>query len=265
VNTLVCFTGRRLDRPLDLLGSVASVLDSGERPLSVLLVLPLGQFERTRAELEAELGGFRDRGGAGLLITEDYGGEWSRTFGVSDAPAAHFINARGEFAWRHEGALEQDRLASVLRDHLLPAAPPRTRLIRLAVRAGEQAPNAMLVDSRGHQTTLRRMRGKRVLLNFWQSWSAPCIRELQRLQRLHEAGSEWIVIAVSGDANEAALEEVRRAHGLTFALVHDGERAIASLYTIRCWPTTVSITEEGLVERIWFGRVPERHAELPHE
>lgn len=261
VNTLVYFTGGRVDRPLDMLESALSALDSTERPLSVLLVLPQGQFERTRSELEEALGGSRERFGAQLLITEDYGREWSRTFGASDAPGAHLMDSRGEFAWRHEGMLEHRTLAAALHDRLLPAPAAQAALIRLAVQSGEPAPDVALVDNRGHQTTLRRLRGKRVLLSFCQSWSAPCIRELQRLQRLHEAGSEAIIIAVIGDDDAAVFEAMSGSHGLTFGLVHDREHAIGAQYGVRCWPTTVSISEEGLVDRIQFGLSHERHSE----
>ena len=64
------------------------------------------------------------------------------------------------------------------------------------------------VSSTAHQcrasvtssTPLHRMRGREVLLNFWQSGSAPCIKELERLERLHKragkraplAGIDWL-------------------------------------------------------------------------
>ena len=124
-------------------------------------------------------------------------------------------------------------------------------------------PDAYFQDAHGEFTALRRLRGQRVLLNFWQSWSAPCIKELRRLQLLHEARGERapVIVAVNGGEAGEAIAEVRRQHKLTFALVPDADQRLARLYGVACWPTTVAINEEGIVNRVQFGLSHERREE----
>jgi peroxiredoxin len=102
------------------------------------------------------------------------------------------------------------------------------------------------------------MRGRNVILNFFQSWSAPCIRELQRLQALQERrpkGGGPFVVALHGGNDEKALADLRKRHGLTFPLVQDRDQVIARQYGITCWPTTIAINRS--IGRMQLGTVRE--------
>jgi peroxiredoxin len=104
------------------------------------------------------------------------------------------------------------------------------------------------------------MRGRNVILNFFQSWSAPCIRELQRLQALQEKrpkdGGPYVV-ALHGGNDEKAVADLRKRHGLTFPLVQDRDQVIARQYGITCWPTTIAINPDGSIGRMQLGAVRE--------
>jgi peroxiredoxin len=104
------------------------------------------------------------------------------------------------------------------------------------------------------------MRGRNVILNFFQSWSAPCIRELQRLQALQEKrpkGGGPYVVAFHGGNDEKAVADLRKRHSLTFPLVQDRDQAIARRYGITCWPTTIAINPDGSIGRMQLGAVRE--------
>ena len=109
---------------------------------------------------------------------------------------------------------------------------------------------------------LDRLRGQQVLLNFWQSWSAPCLRELRRLQRLHDEAAKHglVIMGVNGEARNV-LAEVRKQYNLTFPMIHDPGHRVAARYGVQCWPTTVSINPEGIVDRIQFGATHTHRAE----
>jgi peroxiredoxin len=114
-------------------------------------------------------------------------------------------------------------------------------------------PDTVFTDDQGNQIALRRLRGQNVLLNFWRSWSAPSIQELRRLQRLQDQERRPLILAINGDEDRNALAEVRSRNNLTFPLVHDPQKSIATRYGVQCWPTTVSINEEGIVDHVQFG------------
>jgi peroxiredoxin len=112
----------------------------------------------------------------------------------------------------------------------------------------------------GEEYVLHRFVGREVLLNFWQSWSAPCLAELSRLQRLHEGrGKAPFIVAFHGGNNRDALKEIRKRLGLTFPLVQDSQQQIAQQFGVRSWPTTVLIGVDGRTEQIQFG-VAHEHA-----
>jgi peroxiredoxin len=260
-NHLVYFLDRRADRPLRAL---ASVLSSMRRrvALGLLVVVPPGTFDGRRREVEAELGSLGEGPLGGVHVTEDDEGGWTRTFAPSRLPATYLVDARRRFAWRHEGDLEPHILAAALDRHVVPAPVPRRRPLRLAISRGQRAPDAIFRDDNDRQLALHRARGSQIILAFWQSWSAPCLRELARLQAARGRGvGTALVVAFHGGKDEGALGDVRRRLGLTFVLAHDAHQRVARAFGIRCWPTTVRLDSEGRVEHVRFGFSPDRSAD----
>ena len=252
-NTLIHFAGRNMERPLETLSHALSQMRQPHVSLVLFLVLPMGTFATRHSEFQARLGSLDERFTPNLHITEDYAGGWTKAFAAPEGPSTHLINARGELVWKREGKLNPDRVAAALDEHLLPALAPRSVLMRLAAQPGEQAPDAFFRDDQGGCVTLRRLRGQPIQLNFWKSWSKPCLRELRRLQTLQEQqpGNAPVIMAVNSE--DAALADVRCQNNLTFRLIPDRNQSIAELYGVQCWPTTVSINQEGIIDRIQFG------------
>jgi peroxiredoxin len=266
-NALVHFPEARPDR---LLHTLSRALEGMRRPsaaLTLVIVLPLGTFRNSADEVQ-ELLGVRGQLHAArpieegaddkrikpcLLLTEDYNGAWTRTFDARATPATYLVNARGEFVWKQEGRLDVEALAAAMDEHFLPAPAPKNIPLRLTVRPGDRALDAPF-EAR-YILALDRLRGQQVLVNFWQSWSAPCLRELRRLQRLHEEAAQngLVILGVNGGEDRSVLAEVRKQYNLTFPLIHDPGQRVATLYGVHCWPTTVSINPEGIVDRIQFG------------
>jgi peroxiredoxin len=215
-------------------------------------------------EVEARLNSIPERFAGRLLPTEDHEGGWTRTFAVSKTPSAYLINARREFVWKHEGDADAKVLAGALDEHLTAAPARGARPLRLAVSPGERAPDVLFGDDRGNHIRLRYLRGRAVLLNFWQPWSAPSIKELGRLEQLHkEAGGRApFIVAFNGGKERKTLGEIRKQHGLSFVLSHDSDQRVARAYGVRCWPTTVSINADGLVDHVQFG-ITHTHASPP--
>jgi len=49
------------------------------------------------------------------------------------------------------------------------------------------------------------LRGQPLLLNFWASWCAPCVRELPLIARFAAAHPDWQVLGLAVDRRDAAL------------------------------------------------------------
>jgi peroxiredoxin len=114
-------------------------------------------------------------------------------------------------------------------------------------------------DKRTERLVLPRLCGQPVLLLFWKSWSRPCLTELRRLQRVQDEASEGPVIVAVGDGEQPErVREIAQEHGLRFTLVPDPTSELARRYRVACWPTTVWIDEQGLIQRVHFGVTPDR-------
>ncbi len=251
-NTLVYFADWRSQKPLEAL-SVALDRLRNSSALQVIVVLPAGAFDASRREVESRLTSGSQRR-VPMQFTEDDESGWTNMFAVSKKPSAYLVNARREFVWKHEGEPDPVKLAAAVEQHLVATSPPRFRPLQLAIALGDRAPGARFETVGREQFVLRRFRGRDVLLNFWQSWSAPCLTELGRLQRLHEAGKKAaFIVAFHGGNNANALGEIRKRLGLSFALVQDSQQRIAQRYGVRCWPTTILIGADGRAEHIQFG------------
>jgi thiol-disulfide isomerase/thioredoxin len=276
-NALVHFVGHRPERPLQALGRALAAMSTPNLSTSLVVVMPAGAF-RNRSEDVEEMLGVRaersngqsladERGRARqpshvrLLITEDYGGGWTRTFDARNTPSTYLMNARGEFVWRQQGDVDVEQLTRAMDRHFLPAPAARARPLQLSVQPGERAPNPRLEE--GHVLGLGKLVGQEIIMTFWQSWSAPCVRELLRLQRLStDAGRRApVVLAVNGGEPRRVLDVARRQYNLTLALIEDPGLRISRIYGVTCWPTTVFINPEGIVRRVQFGVMPTARVE----
>jgi peroxiredoxin len=259
-NTLVQFMSNPSLTPLETLGQTLSQRGRENAPLALFLVLPHGSLRERRSIIEERLESLGEEFAVWFAITEDYEGAWSRTFKAERTPATYLLNARGEFVWQQMGPLDGRSFSAALDEHMIPGQWPGSRLLRLAVKPGDRAPDLLFPYDEGQQMALRRLRGQRVLLNFWKSWSTPCLAELQHLQRMHDRSSQEgpVILAINDGENIEWLAEFRREHNLTFTLVPDPERRIARRYGVNCWPTTVSIDVDGLVNGIRLGKTIDR-------
>ena len=255
-NVLVYFADWQSEKPLEPLNAALSKVKTSF-PLMAIVVLPAGVFDASRRDLKQRLASSHDQK-TPVHLTEDHEGNWARMFDVSNKPAAYLMNARREFVWKHEGRPDSAEWAAAFDRHLSPTSAQRFRPLRLTVSLGEWAPDAWLEADDKEQFSLQRLRGRDVLLNFWQSWSAPCLTELSRLQHLYKAGKDTpFIVALHGGSNSDAIAEIRKRLGLSFALVQDWQQRVARRYGVRCWPTTIAIGPDGCTEHVQFGTAHE--------
>ncbi len=190
-----------------------------------------------------------------LVVTEDYQGSWSLAFRVPEGATTFLINSEGKLAWEHRGPLDPGKLKEALPTHLTFLGGFSGHRLGPSVRVGDVAPDFFFEISSGERLALRKLRGKRVQVNFWQSWSAPCLVELRRLQSVYDrsARDRLVILAIQGDDDPMGGARVRDQLGLKFPVLPDRNGAIAQQYGVRCWPTTLSINQDGCVSRVDMG------------
>ena len=99
--------------------------------------------------------------------------------------------------------------------------------------------------------TLRELRGKVVLLEFWTYGCINCLHILPDLHRLEAKYARQLVVIGVHSAkydNEAVLANIRQAtqrYGITHPVVHDQDYRIWNAYRVTGWPTQILIDPEG--------------------
>lgn len=128
-------------------------------------------------------------------------------------------------------------------------APPTEALVMLD--PPEAAPATTYVAAGGAAASLADHAGKVVVLNFWATWCAPCVRELPSLDRLAAAlpRENFAVLALStdrgGDKKAGPFLEKLEIERLAADL--DPKSALARALGLRGLPTTFVIDPDGKV------------------
>ncbi len=114
-----------------------------------------------------------------------------------------------------------------------------------------EAPDFTLKNLEGQEISLKQLRGKVILLNFWATWCGPCRVEKPTLEKLyHEFKDKGLVIlAISLDQGDS-LQTVRsyyKQYGYSYGALLDPEQEVAQMYAVRGIPATYLIDREGYI------------------
>ena len=116
--------------------------------------------------------------------------------------------------------------------------------------------------------SFRQLRGRVVLVDFWDYTCVNCIRTLPYVQAWHEryGGKGLTVIGVhtpefSFAQYESNVERGIREFGLTYPVVVDSDREIWNVFANRYWPTKYLLDKEGYLRYAHFGEGAYRQCE----
>jgi thiol-disulfide isomerase/thioredoxin len=119
------------------------------------------------------------------------------------------------------------------------------------------APLEAFTDLAGNRIRLADLKGRVVLLNFWATWCAPCIREMPSLDRLQAGLGErgLAVVAVSIDRGGAeVIRPFAKRLGLAhLGLYHDPKGALFRAFGVTGLPTSFLIDRQGGIVGAYAG------------
>ena len=111
------------------------------------------------------------------------------------------------------------------------------------------APQTPFQVGDGTEITLGDFEGRVLLVNFWATWCAPCVRELPSLDRLQfELGGEGLlVLAISQDRGGAAVAVpfLKKLNVNRLGLFLDSKMKLGRAFGVRGLPWTILIDRDG--------------------
>lgn len=125
---------------------------------------------------------------------------------------------------------------------------------------GKDAPPFRLppLDGSGDEVSLDALRGKSVIVNFWNSWCIPCREEEPHLKGFYSAHADDPDVVMVGILRDDTVDAARRwadERGLDWTLVDDPGGSAALAYGTRGQPETYAISPDGVVVGSQLGPV----------
>jgi peroxiredoxin len=120
-----------------------------------------------------------------------------------------------------------------------------------------RVPDVTITTIQGEQLTAANLRGKVVLVNFWATSCATCVKEMPRLveayRKHHDRGLEMIAVAMSYDPPNYVLHYAA-TNALPFKVALDPVGAAARAYgDVELTPTTFVIDRRGTIVKRYLG------------
>jgi len=122
---------------------------------------------------------------------------------------------------------------------------------------GRMAPEIVGTDLDGKPMTLSEYRGKVVLLSFWATWCAPCMKLIPHERELAARLAEqpFAIVGVNGDQDSDRVNKALTTHEITWRSFHDkrdGAKSISDEWNA-LYPTVYLIDQHGIIRQRFSG------------
>jgi len=120
---------------------------------------------------------------------------------------------------------------------------------------GDAAPVFTSKLSTGSVVRLNQYRGRTVLLTFWATWCAPCLRELPEIDAAYSAFKQQglDVLAINFGEDTATINTYLKKQNLALPVTKDEELDIANAYGVFALPKTFFINPDGVITKVVVG------------
>jgi thiol-disulfide isomerase/thioredoxin len=139
-----------------------------------------------------------------------------------------------------------------------PPAPPAatTTPASPSLRIGDRADDLVLPDLNGKPQRLSQWRGRRVLLNFWATWCAPCRKEMPTLSAAQSRRPDVRIVGIALDQPQTVRNYLKHTpvdYPILIGIDADPEPSLRFGDTIGALPYSVLIGPDGRIERSKLG------------
>ena len=124
---------------------------------------------------------------------------------------------------------------------------------------GSEAPDFTLADINGGQQSLKALRGKVVVIDFWGSWCGWCIKGFPKMKEYYEKyKGKMEILGVDCNDTQQAWRKAVADNALPWLHVYcPKESPLLGQYQIQGFPTKVIVSAEGKIVRTIIGEDPQ--------
>jgi len=125
---------------------------------------------------------------------------------------------------------------------------------------GQIAPDFKLQNLEGKTVSLRSLKGKPVLINFWATWCDACLYEMPILEQIYEEWSEkgLVMLAINAGESPAKIQSFLKRYNFSIPVLLDTSEAVARRYGVTGLPTTFFIDKSGILQDKVIGAFPNK-------
>src|SRR5262249_45929146 len=114
------------------------------------------------------------------------------------------------------------------------------------------APEFEITSMDGERISLKDLRGKVVLIDFWATWCGPCVRATPMLASLAKTRAKdprFVVLIITDEAASEAskIRDFRTVYKIAWPMIHDPSHRLNAMYQVRGIPTYVVIDGDGVI------------------
>jgi thiol-disulfide isomerase/thioredoxin len=143
-------------------------------------------------------------------------------------------------------------------------APPAEHSEHAAPALPATLPDFSLANLAGEQQSIKSWPGKPLLINFWATWCAPCLREIPMLKDLQTARPDLQVVGIAIDKPEPVVEFAGNMEFNYPILIgqNEGWAAAAAMgVNIYALPFTIFTGGDGTILGVHTGELHAEHLE----
>ena len=129
--------------------------------------------------------------------------------------------------------------------------------VSLPVASAQDEFDYTLHDLDGRLYRASDYRGKWLVINFWATWCAPCLKEMPELERFYQQHRDTAQVwgVTFEDTDRANIIEYLERLGVTFPVLGYGQDPLTGYGEVRVLPTTFLVDPDGRFQRRFEGAI----------
>jgi peroxiredoxin len=137
------------------------------------------------------------------------------------------------------------------------------------LNVGDKVPDFEFVDLENKSINFNQFKGKYVLINFFATWCAPCVKEMPLIEneiwKNIKNSDDFIILSFGRGHSNQEIKKFISEKGFTFTIYADEQKKIFNLFALSFIPRNYIIDKDGTVIYSEGGFKPEEFEKMKNK